>query len=472
MDKLIASARRALLRLAENQALYLFMAFVFAAVFNASMFKWHRERINVVNSYVIVPWGGALCLLRFARADVRTLKSRDTGLLTLMFAWVVVPFLLRFGFTFNNVSNWYGQAVAFFAVYALNREEDAQARSRMLGGLCAAFAVLGFVWGGGLLYCAATVQGLWQEMGGDVFGVQYGTLCAGYDYNTTGMNATCMAMMCVVGASRARRWPVKLLHAVPAAMLIAVVCLTQSRTSRYAVLLGLSAAVYAGVQARVNHPRAVVRHGAALLCAAAVLAAGYMASGRLISAAVDHYNGELDLAMTAQAVAEEESSAVTMNDEAFAVRSGVDATLSDRTNVWKNLFSLWRENPKYMLIGNGVGRTGSRIVKGTIHEKNGAVAVHNTYLQLVADFGLIGAAILLAFFLSILRPVLRVFLARGERRVPGGRALCALVVAILATGMMESQPLGAMTPMNMMLYYALAVLCAEGRALAPQEDGL
>lgn len=46
-----------------------------------------------------------------------------------------------------------------------------------------------------------------------------------------------------------------------------------------------------------------------------------------------------------------------------------------------------------MLIGNGVGHTGSKIVEGTIHEESGAVAVHNTYLQWAADFGLIGFAL-------------------------------------------------------------------------------
>ena len=47
--------------------------------------------------------------------------------------------------------------------------------------------------------------------------------------------------------------------------------------------------------------------------------------------------------------------------------------------------------------------------------------------------------------------------ARGAAQIPGYRALCMLVVACLMTGMMESAPLGAMTPMNMMLYFAFGV---------------
>ena len=44
------------------------------------------------------------------------------------------------------------------------------------------------------------------------------------------------------------------------------------------------------------------------------------------------------------------------------------------------------------------------------------------------------------------------------------RIILAMVVAALATGMMESAPLGAMTPMNLMLYLALAMLVGAGRA--------
>ena len=76
---------------------------------------------------------------------------------------------------------------------------------------------------------------------------------------------------------------------------------------------------------------------------------------------------------------------------------------------------------------------------------------------------LIGFALLAAFFAVIARPVLRAFYARGAGRFAGTHALCALAVAALATGMMESAPLGAMTPMNTMLCLALAMLAGAGR---------
>ena len=97
------------------------------------------------------------------------------------------------------------------------------------------------------------------------------------------------------------------------------------------------------------------------------------------------------------------------------------------------------------------------------------IAMHNAYLHFAAEFGWIGFGILAVFMLSILLPVLRVFFARGERRMPGGCALCMLVLAILATGMMESQPLDVLTPMNMVLFFALAQLAAAGRDMKKQK---
>ena len=231
-----------------------------------------------------------------------------------------------------------------------------------------------------------------------------------------------------------------------------------------------------------------MRHAAGIACAVFVLLAGYIAAGRLTDAAVAHYTSvqQTRLAQAASATAAPEqipetaapaaSAEPELPDAAaspavnpsptpvkFAARVAVDATLNDRTNLWKNLFAFWRENPKYMVIGLGTGRIGRIIAPGTSHEWKGTAAVHNGFLQFAADYGLIGLALLLAFFLTVLRPVLRVFFARGESAYPGGRALCMLVIAVLATSMVETPPLAAMSPMNMLLFYALAILCAQGR---------
>ena len=143
-------------------------------------------------------------------------------------------------------------------------------------------------------------------------------------------------------------------------------------------------------------------------------------------------------------------------------RAAVDATFSDRTNVWRNLFDLWRSDPWKMFIGRGVGNTGSLIAHDTTHEADGTAAVHNTYLQFVADFGLIGFILQIAFFIVILPSSLR-GLATGIRKPTNGNlSMGMMVVAIFAIGVMESAPLGQMTPTNLMLYTALAFLIADG----------
>jgi len=463
MEKMIAAVKRFVMGVISDEALYLFFAFLFGTALNSSLFLWYREPINLLTSYVLIPWSIALCVLRLNRAQPRELMQRDTGLLTLMFLWVTVPFYLRFGVTFNNVTNWYGQAVVFFAVYAMTREEEKARRDAMLDRLCALFAALSFAYAGVLLTCAATGQFYELSAGVERVGVTGGgNLQSGVHYNITGMESVCMLMMCMVGVSRRRHMLTKLLHLIPGVMMLLVVVLTQSRTARYSVLLAFAVGTYGALCTRLALPKKALCHAAAVIAAAAVLVGGYVGAGMVTDAALKHYSGEKPVFQLAAA---EEAAGAGAAARTMEAREAVDATFSDRTNIWKNLFELWKENPKYLVIGNGIGRTGSRIVKGTIHEQAGAVAVHNTYLQLLADFGIVGAAILLAFFLTVASPALRVFFAKGERRFAGGHALCMLVIAILATGMMESQPLGANTPMNMMLYYALAILCAEGRQL-------
>lgn len=504
VDRVIDLARQGLLLLASDQGLYLFTAFLFGAVFNSRVFLWYSEIIDVISSYAVIPWGVALCVLRLSRADVRDLRRADTGLLTLLFAWLVVPFFIRYGATFNNVTSWYSHCVLFFAVYALTREDAPGRRAAMLDRVCALFALLSALAGAALLYTAWTLRTFGPGTTSWTFGIYDSSLCAGYDRNSLGMNATCCLMMCIVGVCRRRSLVGKLLHAVPAVMMLAVVVLTQSRASRYAVLLAFAAGVYGAVAASRFTGKGAVRHAAGIACAVVVLLAGYIAAGRLTDAAVAHYTDvqQSRLAQTAASAAAVPEQAVQADAPAataapavsavpelpaqtaapdaaspavspsatpvkFAARVAVDATLNDRTNLWKNLFAFWRENPKYMVIGLGTGRIGRIIAPGTSHEWKGTAAVHNGFLQFAADYGLIGIALLLAFFLTVLRPVLRVFFARGESAYPGGRALCMLVIAVLATAMVESPPLAAMSPMDMLLFYALAILCAQGRGEKP-----
>lgn len=480
IEKITDAARRALLALIDDAGLFAFVAFVFAGFSGSGLLKWYQEPISLLGSYVVTPWGLILCVRRLARAREKGLRAADTAVLAALVVWIIVPFALRFGVTFNNMSGWHGYTVVFFGIYAMLREEEPSRRAHELDRLCALSAALALALGGGLLYCAATVQMLGLELTDIGFGVSAGMLWAGQHYNVTGMIAVVLLMLCLTGASRRRHPLGKAAHLIPAAMMAVVVVLTQSRTARVSMLLGLGVIVYGALCTRVRG-RALVRHGAGIVCALVVMVVGYALAGALTDAAVAHYNGADTLVASAAAeettpvpqtepVPRTEPVPQTEEHEEHEVRAGIDASFSDRTAIWKNLFALWREEPRHLLIGNGIGRTGSRIVAGTIHEANGAVAVHNTYLQFIADFGLVGFALLAAFLVIILRPVLRAFYASGEGRFAGAHALSALVIASLATGMMESAPLGAMTPMNIMLYVALGVLAGEGRLVKRPGD--
>lgn len=472
-------ARRLLLRIAANESLFLFAAFVVIGVLPTDLLRWHQEQVALLERYVIVPWGMALSLLRLQRrAELETNVHRiDVSALAVLLLWVVVPFGVRFGLTFNNVGSWIGHCIVYFGVYAMTTETGRHEREKLLDQACMLFGLLSLALGGALLYCAAKGLSIGSDVAafkasGGTTGFGFGVfnranLCAGLHYNNTGMLAVCMAMLCFAGVVRSRRLVLRALYLLACAVMIVVIVLTQSRTARYALIIAMAAGAYGYLAANLRASRAVLRHAAGIAAAAILLVVSYVGASIMTDAALAHYakieSGE-EIAIDAVARAQEEAKDAVKPKEA---RAAVDSTMSGRTDIWKNLLNLWKSEPKSLLIGNGIGRTGSRIVEGTIHEKNGAVSVHNTYLQHIADFGLIGFGLLCVFFAIILRPVLRVFFARGEKQTPGYRALCMLVIACLMTGLMESAPLGAMTPMNMMLFYALALLAARGREIAP-----
>ncbi len=475
-ERITKTIRSAMLWAAGNVGLFVFTAFFVTGILCMEPMVWYREQIDLVNQYVVFPWGIALCLLRLERGRQRIerVPRRDIQVLFVLLLWIIVPFALRFGVTFNNMGAWYNHAVVYFGIYAFLSEQDAGERESVFDLFVLLCGVLAFVLGAALLYCAATAKTIWNGAQVTGFGLNGGAhICHGVHYNLSGMILLCLAMFSLAGVSRSRFLPMRVFYALASAMLLIVVVLTQSRTARYAALISLSVGTYGVIAGRVKMKRRVLHQAAALAAAGAVLVGGYVGAAKLTDAALRHYarvqaGQSATIGFVQAAIAEE-----TAKQEEEAVvpqaRAAVDSTFSDRTTIWKNLFELWKENPKHMLIGNGVGRTGSRVVKGTIHEEAGAVQMHNTYLQHTADFGLIGTGLLALFFILLVRPLLRVFMAKEARRKPGYTALCMLVIAMLATGMMESAPLGGFSPANMMLFFALALLAGRGEDLV--KDG-
>lgn len=467
-DRLAALLRSCLLAIVTSEGVYLGLMMLFNGVLNAEVFLSSMHLIDPLRNYVVVPWSGVMLGAYLVRE--RKNSGPDIWLLALLSLWLTVPFIYRFGAELFTVSTAFNYILCFFAFYASVRQSDAVRRARQLDVACALVGLLSIALGGALLYCAATGEVFYSYWDTLYFGVVKGQLQHSMHYNTTAMLALVCTMMCLVGLCRSRRKPAALFYLAGVVIMALVVVLTQSRTARYAMLAAFAVGTWNGLAAYLPVRRNALRQAAALACAAVVLVGGYVLCRQITDAALAHYAGlpsPVIESVLPGAIAEEEAKEekTEQKEKALKARKAGDSTFSDRTNIWKNVFKNWRENPKYMFIGNGAGRTKWLITENTIHEAAGYVKVHNAYLHFAAEFGLIGFAVLAAFMLSIVPSVLRVFFARADKRMPGGCALCMLLISILATGMMEIEPLDGMTVMNMALFFALAQLAGAGREM-------
>ena len=467
-DQLSALLRSCLVAVLASEGLYLAMLTLFYGVLSSDVFMTRSGIITPLRDYMMLPWSGALLSLYLVREKK---SSPDTWAMLLLVSWIAVPFIMRFGTEHFTVYAIYSYTLSFILFYCSVRQSDAKRRAHQLDVACMGFAVISIALGGALLYCAATGKtycSYWDTM---YFGVVKGQLQHGTHYNMTAMLAQLCALMCLTGLCRSRKKPYAIIYLLGLVIMTLVVVLTQSRTARYAMLAVFALGTWNGLAEYLPVRKALLRHAAALACAAVVLVGGYKLCGIITDAALAHYAGQtpqvleamLPSALAEDEAAEEAEKAPEATTKPRKARSQkVDSTFSDRTNIWKNIFKYWRGNPKYMLIGNGASRTQWLLHHGTIHENRGSIAMHNAYLHFAAEFGWIGFGILTVSMLLILPAVLRVFFARGERRMPGGVALCLLVLSILATGMMESTPLDVMTPMAMVLFFALGQLAGAG----------
>lgn len=472
--------RALLLAVAGNESLFFFAAFLSTLLFGSEMFTWHySETVGMILRYVIVPWGMAMCLLRLERRNrMESATQRwDVNILFVLLMWIIVPFALRFGMTYENTKSWIEYGAVFFGLYAMIAEQTSEQRERVFDQACAIMGMFSLVLGGALMYCALTgirIDSGWVLHHGTYTGAGFGFgvfngahLCAGIHYNVTGMTALCCTMFSLAGLCRSKNSIMRFAYLLATVFMVVLVVLTQSRTARYALVAALSVGVYGWLVASCRIRNGLLRHAAGMVAAAVVMVTAFVGASMLTDAALAHYanvaNGH-EVSAVPAAIAEESADKPQEHQEVQAqeARAAVDATLSDRTTIWKNIIHYWRSNPKEMLIGAGMGRIGSRIVENTVHEEIGSVGAHNTYLQFMADFGLVGMGLLAMFFAVILLPVLRVFYAGPQKRIPGYHAMCMLVVGVLLTGLMESAPLGAMTPTNSAMFFALALLAPRG----------
>lgn len=473
MNHWITRVRARLTELLTNPGVFMLAAFTVSGLFTpGALDRWR----SVIELNVLRPWGLALCMVRLTRANSTLRQRPDIGALFVLLAWLIVPFALRFGPTPTNINTWQNFAILFFGLYALTTESKPAHFYHQLRVTTALFAVITALFGFSLLYCALNVQGSTNadEFG---FGVYlYRHLCAAQHYNATGMLFMCATFICLSGALRGGNPFVRLLHLLPAAASILIVILSQSRTARYSLLFGLALGAYGTLASGRWHPRALLRHACGILAGMVVLVGGYWAASCMTDAALAHYarvqamrEAEAQAAQTpfrnaqeAQPDAQPEMQP-EMQPQVPAARGLGDSTFTGRTGVWKNIFAMWRAQPKYFLIGNGVDRTSRDILIGTPLEQDGANMAHNAFIQFTMDHGLIGFLLLLCFALTTLKPVLRTFYAAPDPMSASGRCMCMLIAACLLTAMMENEPLNAMRPCNVALFYALACAVRLGR---------
>lgn len=515
-----------------NEALFLIVAFLYATLGDNAIAAWYREPVSLLYGYIVIPWGAALCLLRLQRRAASLEPARaDVVTLFVLYLWILVPFAIRFGFTGKNATAWHGYAVMFFGIYASISERKQREREMLMATMSVLSAVFAYVFCGALLFCAWSGTIYAADLGPFGFGVVNGWLCSGVHYNITGMIVISLCMMCVMGVGYYRNILLKLFCLIPAVMSMAVIVLSQSRTSRYALLAVLAAAAFDGVRRALCRRNAAAGLLAAVLAGAVVLGGGYWGADRMTRAAIAHYNqlaydAALQAALAEQAVAQQaepsaeettaaeeptEPSAEEMTAEApvepsaeeapeaqptepsaeeapveateppvqeaaaepavpgiqisevqARVLANTDGSFSNRTDIWRAVFMLWHDNPKMMMIGNGVNQTGHKI--GQYISWTDGVAVHNAYLQWAADFGLIGLVPQIVFLAIAVWQTIRVFFA--SKRPRGALGLCMMAFAGLLIGMMESATLSAMLPINLMFMFALAQLSAMSRDIA------
>lgn len=476
-DRIARFVRRALLCVAGNEALFLLAAFCSASVLGMDPLAWHREATDMFASLFVVPWGAALCLLaleRRARMDQPGVRP-DLAVLFVLLAWIVVPFVFRFGITFNTAYSAYNHLVLFFGVYALATQEDESRFERTIDWAATLFTGLSFALGVPAMLAVLRATAFGTEPGGFGFGLATHMKCLsfGLHYNITGMISVCCALFALAGFCRRRHPLARLAHLAAFALMALCVVLSQSRTSRYALLFACFVGCYALASVRLPIRRLALRHAVALGCAAAVLVCGYVGSRALTDAALSHYARVQSAALHEQATQASQDAQTAQDDGAqetaaqpaqdvptVKARAAVDSTFSARTDIWRNLINLWKSEPKRFVIGNGMGNTGSLIVGGTPLEPLGAVAAHNAYLQFIADYGVIGFALLCVFLAMFVPGALRLLLSKNTR--PGDRVFVMLVLSQLLTGLMESQPLGAMSSSSLALFFSLAVIRVRG----------
>ena len=485
LQKASAWLRSAIFAVAGNVSVFLLAAFIVPDLLYTLPIGISYELSEYVHRYLILPWGAALCLMTLGRREEEKLQAwrADLGVMFVMLLWVTVPFWLRFGPIASNIRTTYSFMVLFFGVYATVVTADRQQREHLLDTACALFAAFSFVFAGALLYAAWSGLDLGSEFNQFPFGVykNTGSLCSGTHYNTTGLVGIFGSLLCLMGAVRRKHLLAKAAHLIPGIMMVLVVILTQSRTSRYALLLAFGAALYGYVASGFWNKNAIIRHAAGILAGVVMVVGGYVVAAKITDAALYRYavveaqrqQGK-DVSVTedavsalarliaADAIAEDTQAESQLVVKPQSSRGLGEMSFTGRTGIWNAAIEVWKERPLHFFIGKGAELSYRELGKH-LWDGGGAIAAHNAYIQAILDYGFIGFILLLILLGMAVPPAWRIFFARPDRALPGGRLLCGVIVAALVNGMMEIEVFRVMSFTNLVFFYALAMLAAFGR---------
>lgn len=101
------------------EGLFVFAVVLYQGIIHNNALYWVEAQLQNIYTYALLPWGVGLSLVRLERVRSHGgAGGGDVTLLFLLFLWIVIPMLWRFGATFNNMATNAGYAAVFFGVYA------------------------------------------------------------------------------------------------------------------------------------------------------------------------------------------------------------------------------------------------------------------------------------------------------------------------------------------------------------------
>ena len=224
-----------------------------------------------------------------------------------------------------------------------------------------------------------------------------------YCTNAAG-NIAASILLAVIAAVMEKSRLNRALYGLCAAVMVAALSLTDARTSFIMLSAGLAMTAGCAVWHTLRAGKAA-RVAAVLACGVGVTIGGYLLLSGLTNALGAWVPGSGKTAWLTTALAED---GVTHR----SVLGGNPLTY--RTDVWRGVLALLRNEPQVLLTGTGPQQIMTRVMPYVVSEQPGFDHVHSIYLQMLVSYGLPGFGLMAAFLVLFIRSAWRV-LFRGAR---------------------------------------------------------